>query len=326
MCGLACAKGQGCVASACVCNAVSCASGCCAGEACLSPGVTSCGTAGAACVECSKALQNAVNATCTATGTCDYGACLAGYADLDGNRANGCESTLPTGVPEAPSLVLWLAADTGWNGQAWLDQSGGGRDALPYVGAPGTGTLNGKSVVDFNGGSLLIPAGFPAWSGLTIFALANTSADDGLLTMGVSYNGSCDPSPPLGAAGCMPYDMLSFGAAMGLQQCDPQIGSCYQVYAPPIPLGAWVRSTAEEDPAANPSFRSFFNSVDNGAGSNHNLPYPYPPPWAAPRKDTIVGWRNYRGLVAEIIAFDAPLSDVSRKAVDAYLAAKWKVP
>jgi hypothetical protein len=221
-------------------------------------------------------------------------------------------------------LVLWLEGDVGWNGTTWTDQSGGARHANVYYGAPGTTTQNGRSVVDFNGGELLINAGFPNWAGVTVFAVANTSADDSVLSMGVSYNPNCTTTAPLGAANCVAYDQLAFNANMSLQQCDPAVGTCWQAYSPGVSLNTWVRSIAVEDPAANPSFRSYFNGVDNGA-LNHNLAYPYPAPWSTPRKDAIVGWRNYRGKVAELIVFNVPLSDASRTAIDAYLATKWNV-
>lgn len=112
---------------------------------------------------------------------------------------------------------------------------------------------------------------------------------------------------------------------MSLQQCDPAVGTCYQAYSPDVPVNTWMRTTAVQDPAANPSFRSYFNGADNGV-LTHNLDYPYPAPWSTPRKDTIVGWRNYRGRVAEIIVFNVPLSETSRQALDNYLALKWNVP
>src|SRR5262245_35175820 len=71
--------------------------------------------------DCSATVQHAMS-TCNA-GACDYTSCNTGYADVDGDRTNGCESTLPTGVAEASHLVLWLPGDK-WNGTTWSDQSG----------------------------------------------------------------------------------------------------------------------------------------------------------------------------------------------------------
>jgi hypothetical protein len=51
-------------------------------------------TCGPACTSCGTAVLNASGRFCTATGTCDYGSCNASFADCDGNRANGCESSL----------------------------------------------------------------------------------------------------------------------------------------------------------------------------------------------------------------------------------------
>jgi hypothetical protein len=249
---------------------------------------------------------------------------------MDGDRTNGCESAYPNGVPEASALVLWLPGEQ-WNGTTWIDLSGGARNAASgFYGTPGTSTLNGKNVVNFNGGELLVSAGFPAWSGFTVFAVNNTSTDDSIITMGVSYNPGCATTPGAsgnwGAPNCVAYDMLSFGSGMSLQQCDPSIGSCWQVYSPGI-TGKWVRSEAELTPGANPSFHSYYNGADNGSSLGHNENYPYPAPWGAAgnRKDTVLGWRNYRGYVAEIIVFNKPLSDASRNAIDSYLAYKWNV-
>jgi hypothetical protein len=311
--------------STCQCDAVSCPMGCCDGASlCRTPvSVGACGTAGGQCVDCGLRILHAA-AICGATGVCDYTACSGGYADVDGNRSNGCESTLPTGVPESASLVLWLAGED-YNGQVWPDRSLGRRDANAYGGSPAIAQRNGRNVVNFNGGGqLLVSAGFPNWAGLTLFAVSSTSNGDFFISMGVSYNPGCSTTPPAGAPGCVAYDQLGFPPEMSLQQCDPAAGTCYQAYGP-APLAGWFRSTAWENPQVNPSFRSFFNGVDNG-NLNHNLNYPYPPPWPTPRKDTVLGWRNYRGLVAEIILYNAPLSDASRVAVDTYLGTKWKVP
>jgi hypothetical protein len=318
-----CAQGQRCSSGKCVCDAMSCASGCCSGTTCTSPSPMACGL-GAACVNCQAQVLNASGVLCSMAGACDYSACAAGFADVDGNRANGCESTTPKGVAEAGNLVLWLDGDL-WNGSTWPDSSGGGRTATTYVGTVGKSTRNGHTVADFSAGGseLLINAGFPNWNGLTVMTAANTIKDDFLITMGVSYNPGCTTTAPLGAPGCVAYDMLGFGASMGLQQCDPGIGSCYQAYATAVGTG-WLRTTAEETPSANPSFHTYSNGADEGV-LNHNLAYPYPSPWSTPRTDAIVAWRNYQGYIGEIIVFNVPLSDASRQALDTYLANKWAI-
>ena len=322
--GQACVTGQQCVGGACTCNATSCPSGCCSGGTCSSPSPTTCGTQGGACSNCQSVVLNASGATCTSAGACDYSNCSAGFADVDGNRANGCESTTPKGVTESGNLVLWLAGEN-WNGSSWLDASGAGRNATTYSASVGSATQNGRTVAVFNGGELLVNNGFPSWSaGLTVMTVANTTTDDFLVTFGVSYNPSCTTTAPLGAPGCVAYDMLGFGAGMGLQQCDPGIGGCYQAYPFGVAGNGWVRTTAESTPGQNPSFHTYENGSDEGA-IDHNLAYPYPAPWATPRTDTIIGWRNYRGSVAELIVFNVPLSTASRQALDAYLANKWNV-
>ncbi|HOX42210.1 MAG TPA: putative metal-binding motif-containing protein [Myxococcota bacterium] len=55
--------------------------------------LTSCGTVCANRVNCSQQVQNASGTLC-ASGTCDYGACLTGFGSCDGQRPNGCETSL----------------------------------------------------------------------------------------------------------------------------------------------------------------------------------------------------------------------------------------
>lgn len=72
-------------------------------------------------------------------GGSDGGAgCPAGYEDLDGDGANGCETKTPLGVAAA-SLQLWLRADRELSCAAgdvamWKDQSGHARHAAPVAG------------------------------------------------------------------------------------------------------------------------------------------------------------------------------------------------
>jgi hypothetical protein len=308
----------------CVCDLVSCPGGCCGGGACNQASPGTCGVQGGVCVDCLALVLNATGIACTGTGSCDYAACLTGFEDLDGQRANGCETTTPLGVAEAPNLVLWLAGEN-WDGSTWHDASGAGRNATTYDGTVGVGSLNGRPVAVFNGGQLLISTGFPSWSaGFSAMTVASTATDDYFIAFGVSYNTSCSTTPPAGAPGCVPYDMLGFTAAMAVEQCDPGPGLCYGT----IPLGVtgagWVRTTAVETPGVNPSVHTYENGSDEGAGTHD--PYPFPAPWATPRTDTVLGWRSYRGSVAELIVFNVPLSAASRQALDAYLANKWNVP
>lgn len=51
------------------------------------------------------AVQNAA-AICNGVGGCDYSTCNTGWRDLDGNRANGCETAAPSQVP---GLRVWLS-------------------------------------------------------------------------------------------------------------------------------------------------------------------------------------------------------------------------
>ncbi len=255
------------------------------------------------------------------TGNCAGGSCSckSNYFDYDGNVGNGCEAGLPTAVPEAASLVLWLEGDVGYDNWTWQDQSGNARHGNHLsTTAPGTSTLNGKPVVTFlNGEQLRVQAGFPAWSGFTIFGVSNTHVTGEMFSMGVSYNPSCSTTPPNGSPGCVAYDMLS--SDLGLEMCDPVYGSCYQATGVPgMPTDQWIRYTAREDPTATSSFSSYLNGARTGASSGK-----FPPPWNTARTDTLLPWAAWRGQIAEIIVFNTPLSDASRTAIDNYLAHKW---
>jgi hypothetical protein len=286
----------------------------------------------ASCAACNTQIQNATGATCT-MGACDYATCSAGYADEDQDRTNGCESTLPTGVPEASSLVLWLRGED-WDGTTWTDRSPGARSATTYFGTVGMGTLNGRRVAVFDGnGDLLISTGFPGWFGLSIMTVYNAPNPNGaIISMGISFNygnGICGTAAPAGAPGCQFYDILQFDTNLRLQECAESIQDCYQATGQVASGLGWLRMSGVLTPGATPSYRNYKNGVDEGDLA-HNKPWPYPAPWNTPRYDTVVGWGLtpayiFSGSIAEIIIYNTPLSDTSRLALDAYLATKWGI-
>lgn len=103
-----CALSSGAASMVCVgtnCEALTCQSGykrC--GSACVANTLPQYGCgATASCLSCN--VQNAA-ASCNLAGGCDYGTCNAGWRDLDGNRANGCETAAPSQVP---GLRVWLS-------------------------------------------------------------------------------------------------------------------------------------------------------------------------------------------------------------------------
>lgn len=65
------------------------------GPTCVSTNSPTFGCAAASCVPC--APLNAV-AVCNSRGTCDYGACDAGFADCDSDRHNGCETNVASDI------------------------------------------------------------------------------------------------------------------------------------------------------------------------------------------------------------------------------------
>ncbi len=92
-CGAACTLGRTCAASACTATTCTAGSANCDGseadgcEVTPATDVANCGTCGNAC-----SFAHA-GAAC-ANGACSMGACAAGWADCDGNAANGCEVDL----------------------------------------------------------------------------------------------------------------------------------------------------------------------------------------------------------------------------------------
>lgn len=92
------------------CLAGSCAVGTCnagyklCGNACVSLTSPQYGCSSGSCLACNP--QNAA-AICNGAGFCDYSTCNVGWRDLDGNRANGCETAAPSQIP---GLRVWLSA------------------------------------------------------------------------------------------------------------------------------------------------------------------------------------------------------------------------
>jgi hypothetical protein len=283
------------------------------------------GTGGATSTSTASTSTTSTSTTSTSTGT--------GGAGSDGGVGDGGDGgTLPTDVPEAANLVLWLRGED-WNGSIWPDRSPIGALATIYYGQVGVGSLNGLSVAAFDGnGDLVIQTieGYPHWSGLTVMTVMTApNANGGIVSFGSSFNNvPCYMFPPGGASSCVEYDQLEFNALMTLQQCDPSIGTCWQAYGLSQPLGAgWVRLSGELTVGADPSYHVYLNGVDEGP-IGHNQSWPYPAPWDTPRQSVIIGWGAvasglFSGSVAEIIVYNTSISDASRQALDAYLAAKW---
>ncbi|MDP3273563.1 MAG: hypothetical protein Q8Q09_00105 [Deltaproteobacteria bacterium] len=97
-------------ASAMMCQGGGCAIASCAagfklcGGNCVSVSLPQYGcSASTSCTSC--AVQNAA-AVCNAAGGCDYAMCNNGWRDLDGNRANGCETAAPSTIA---GLRVWLS-------------------------------------------------------------------------------------------------------------------------------------------------------------------------------------------------------------------------
>jgi hypothetical protein len=94
-----------------MCLSGACAVGTCAagfklcGNACVPTNLPQYGCGSGSCLSCNP--QNAA-AICNGAGSCDYSTCNAGWRDLDGNRANGCETAAPSQIA---GLRVWLSVN-----------------------------------------------------------------------------------------------------------------------------------------------------------------------------------------------------------------------
>jgi hypothetical protein len=285
--------------------------------------------------------------------------CAAGYADVDGNPLNGCESTLPTGVGATSSLVLWLDGEKGFDPKAkppiWSDQSGGGREAIqtgfPISVPPGwgkdpptAGVLAGRQVVDFPGphSEMMIPAGFPSFKGLTLFVVYKPISNDNYwLTLGTSINSTCDPF-----VGCTPYNFVGFAShqdatndSMEFLVCSELQGTCLHSYFDGPGINVWthysMRETAADvtsGPYVGPPTNNPPNNTPMAIGgqpakfllaSPGNVTFPLPLPTNASRTDTVLAYGGFVGQIAEVVLFDGALTDAQVATIDAYLTTKW---
>src|SRR6185437_14732291 len=93
---------------------------------------------------------------------CDATSCSGGCCDANhicrpsacGTGGAACAAGCPATLPEAATLVLWLVGD-GYDAGAptWPDRSGRHADATCTSCPSATGTLNGHTVVSFDGSS-----------------------------------------------------------------------------------------------------------------------------------------------------------------------------
>jgi formylglycine-generating enzyme required for sulfatase activity len=94
-CGNACTQGRSCVSGA--CSATACTAGLANCDADESNGCeVALSTSAAHCGSCQSACSFANASASCAAGACVMGACAAGYANCDGNPANGCEVAITT--------------------------------------------------------------------------------------------------------------------------------------------------------------------------------------------------------------------------------------
>jgi hypothetical protein len=301
------------------------------------------------CSPCTARLQNVVADTivCGGAGGCDYGRCLPGYEDLDGDRANGCETRGPATV-QAAALQLWVRGDVGLEatsfGIRWRDQSGRGNDLV--------GDRGQQCYQDADTGEWLCNAA-PAPS----IAESFNGSGRRYASFGTSFAGHASTSWPIDAlyggsytvfvvSGRRSGQELRFATGTGGACVDDcrnrelsigyRDGTRYtfdqQFNGLDVPITAYPgsglqvhRAVARFDAASGHSLR-----VTDGAGVVHTAANTNREPL---RRYVIADLRVGRGAtstdamnggVAELLVYTAALSDAEVAVVEEYLRRKWR--
>jgi len=228
---------------------------------------------------------------------------------------------VPPELPEIPpdSLLLWLAGDRGVHLvdgaiDRWADQSGNGMDALKSIAnerPKPTPTLAGRpNAVLFDGvdDDLSLGAGFADFAaGVTIFAIANQSADSDCSSIIQLSNGS-------------EVDDVDFGrfrASSTYEVLDGTVTGVSGAFA----IGQDVLLDVVHRPDLTVDIRI------NGEFSNGSQHVALPAPLS--RSKNFIGRSLYSecspfaGKIAEILLYARALSNTEVLQVEAYLRQKW---
>src|SRR5262245_3717258 len=263
--------------------------------------------------------------TTCASGCCDeQGMCR--EAPACGTAGAACLAGCPLTRPEASNLILWLVGDDfDPTSTTWPDRSGRGADAscaAANLSCPGSAAINGHKDVRFAGGA----NGFA----LTDPAMAFKSQSWTFLlvvkpdTSGASYD-----------------QLLAFyvgGQYVKFQRDNTSANIAFQVIpggGPPNYLltgasygwtGNWERIFGSVDVTGFAKLGVYNNTasvnslVSGSIGTPNSVDYSTSYVGTTP---TNPGTTSYVGEIAEIIVFDAQLSDLTQQALQSYLTARY---
>jgi hypothetical protein len=302
------------------------------------------------CVPCSERLENVVASTivCSGSGKCDYGLCKQGYEDLDGNRANGCETANPRAV-RIGRLQVWFRGDRGLSTDSygevlWRDQGPWGNDAYGVKGTQRVEDEEGYVTECYRTTGPSIGTNFHGTPHPFVrFSTANSGYARTKSSLEAITGG---PYTLIVVGGRMTDAQLRFAVGMGVgcvgKACRNTILSLgyrdntrytfdqqengLDVPVAPYPGGVQVhRAVARFDDTVGHTLRVTSASGQVQEASNSNLE-PFNPIYSF-GKELLIGispaaYKPMNGGVAELIVYDVALTDAEIVQVEAYLK-KW---
>jgi hypothetical protein len=286
--------------------------------------VTSCGDCNNNCL---NRVANVSTVTCNGTG-CGYDNCLPGYLDLDGDRTNGCESALPTGVPEAGSLEQWLTATDSLNGPLWPDHSGKNHPAsctgINQCPTRVQGPTMDTAAYYFNGTSNFLTDDFNAATlsnGVTLMFVWKPTAQASFTTL-IEFNdgnGGWDPIVGLQCGGATDPN-----APMAYYTCHQGgFNSCQFLWSGGAWAKSWNRFSLTHASDTSVVFRRNGGILRTG---NVDLPV------AASRANNLIGMdtrgtgTHFEGYISELAIYSTALSAASEAAVSNFFKYKYGLP
>lgn len=229
---------------------------------------------------------------------------------LDRSTARSVEVQLAPVVPvPSTGLKLWLRADEGveeTSGQIsrWVDQSGNGNDAFMPTAARrpvlAPGELNGKPVVRFDGAQSLFLTDLLQLPQATVFVVARNGRLDDQFNM------------ILGPAGNADNLQLRFENGTDVLLVTPDVFTAN--------IGdnrTYLALAVRYDGATWSVFRdgNIRSSYDAASGT-----------WSLNQVGAWYSTYFMTGEIAEVMAYDRPLTESERAAVNAYLRTKYNLP
>ena len=295
-------------------------------------------------------LEGGIDAAAAITLACS-GTCAAGYEDLDGNPANGCETKTPLLVQPA-ALQLWLRSDRDMTCTAdagtgdltlWKDQSGKTHDAKTpttmTVAATGVqctaaaSGIHGMPVAHFprggdytkDDGTLSVDLSFLANSDYTIFVVerrTDLANEEWLLGSVAPVFPTCQTTSDNQKAfrfGYKSNTQLALGHLCGGDLLATVAGADISTKPVSLDIGTFSKAAAGGhvlESGAVKANDTLVAPLATGAILGGTIGRGY---------DTTSDTR-FQGDVAEIVVYNAALSEADKADVKAYLKAHWAMP